>query len=114
MMFWVDWYLSQAFMINIKGARAILLKNYTLFGSVQIDWFTTYQDLPRYSSFTTYLDKCIGWLIKSILYVDFWTFDFKFYHYLRNFKIEIFGNLTILCIRTLDFCLSVWIMDVEK
>ena len=24
-------------------------------------------------------------LTKSILYVDFWTFDFKFYHYLHYY-----------------------------
>ena len=53
MTFWVDWYLYQAFTINIKGARAILVKKihfilfcseseqYSLDGFAQKDYFTT-------------------------------------------------------------------------
>ena len=42
MTFWVDWYLYQAFMINIKGARKKISEKLGIICSVQMHWFTTY------------------------------------------------------------------------
>ena len=71
---------------NQYSFRTILVKNcalsgsesgnYSLVGFVQIQWNTT--------STVTSLRK----VTKPFLYVDFWYFDFKFYHHLHyNFKI---------------------------
>ena len=43
----VDWYLYRVFTINIKGARAILVKKSDLPGFDQKHYNTTYSDLSK-------------------------------------------------------------------
>ena len=86
----VDWYLYRVFTINIKGARAILVKKSDLPGFDQKHYNTTYSDLSRNTTIRLISQKAQeGYfaLTVEILRLDFTT--------ILHFHFEIL---------TLEFC----------
>ena len=122
----VDWYLYQAFRINIKGARAILVKSLTyqaLTRNTTIRLITLWAETVQYDLLRYEHRKVIEhWLLKfwdrfyhnssfwlwnfhfgiwNLLSIDCWNFEIGFYHnssfWLWNFHFGIWNLLSIDC-----------------
>ena len=100
----VDWYLYRVFTINIKGARAILVKKSDLPGFDQKHYNTTYSDLSRNTTIRLISQKALA-LTVEILRLDFTTilhFDFG----ILQFNPSVHFDVGIVCLTVL--------MDLEK
>ena len=131
----VDWYLYQASTINIKGARAILVKSLTyqaLTRNTTIRLITLWAETVQYDLLRYEHRRVIEhWLLKFwdlilpqffILTLKFSLWNFAIYWALTveilrsdfttilHFDFEIFTlefcNLTLTCILILEFCVS--------